>query len=145
MPKVQIELPNHVYNQLKQKAKKHYQSLRGYIAWYLVDTIENPKQFIDTTNVPANTKITTHSVVTKPKTEDEIEEQQLQAFKKLWHEILGADAEFDVNEHCAFLPDNDYFDFAEKEKEGKYVRWAYTMPEDKQREYITIWKHYLEK
>lgn len=139
---IQISLPEETHKKLKEKAKADYRSLTNYITTQLIKLADDSIQTIDTTALPENTSTTVKIKTQKPLTPDEIEELQTQSFEKLWYEILGKDTEFNPNEHACLEPDNNYFEFAEKQ-EGKFLRWAWTMPEQKQREYITEWKNYL--
>lgn len=144
MPKIQIDVSQKVYDKLKTEAKEHYQSLRGYVAYHLTQFIENPEQFINTTALPEGTTIKTKTV--RPKTPEEIEQDKISHFKKLAKSILGRelDEEKDQYEwasHVQLDPTNSYYPFAEKQ-EGKFLRYAYTMPEQKQKEYLEEWKKY---
>jgi len=140
MPKVQIELPEDIYKKLKQAAKEHYTSLRGYIADHMTQFITSPEKFISTPdNLPDGTTTTVKLKAQRPKTPEEIEEEQIATFQKRAKQILGH--EFESMVEVSLDPTNTYYDFAEKQ-EGKFVRYAYTMPEHKQREYLEEWKKY---
>lgn len=148
MPKVQIELNQDTYDKLKIEAKSHYQSLRGYIANHMTQFINNPTAFIKTSESPEGSTTTIKYITPKILTPEEQEEQQKQKFLDLCKELYGADlykkyAPDIVREYLTLSPDTIYYDFA-KEQEGKYVRMVYTMPVEKQKEYITEMKHYLE-
>lgn len=56
--KVQIDLPQDVYQQLKKDAKAHFQSLRGHIAFRLINQVRGTDT-IDLSLLPEGTKITT--------------------------------------------------------------------------------------
>ena len=144
MPQVQIELPDDVYKKLKTKAKENYQSLRGYVASSLVKQMRG--EFIDTSLIPENTIIKTTTAHTL--TPEEIEEQKKDKFLKKCRQVLGEKTyknwEPDiVREFIILLPDNSYYDYAER-IQGRGVRMAYSMPEDKQDEYITDIKEYID-
>ena len=144
MPQVQIELPDDVYKKLKTKAKENYQSLRGYVTSSLVKLTRG--EFIDTSFVPENTTIKT--TTQRPLTPEEIEEQKKDKFLKKCKQVLGEKTyknwEPDiVREFITIMPDNSYYDYAER-IQGKSIRMAYSMPEDKQDEYITDIKEYID-
>lgn len=42
MPKVQIDLPQNIHDELKAQAKAHCQSLRAYIVSYLTKKLSSP-------------------------------------------------------------------------------------------------------
>ena len=144
MSKVQIDLPDDVYKKLKIKAAENWQSLRGYIISTLVKQMRG--EFIDTSFVPENTTIKTttpHSL-----TPEEIEEQKKDKFLKKCKQVLGEKTyknwEPDiVREFITIMPDSPYYDYAER-IQGKGIRAAYSMPEDKQDEYITDIKEYID-
>lgn len=145
MSQVQIELPDDVYKKLKVKAKENYQSLRGYITSSLVKQMRG--EFIDTSTIPEDTIIKT--TTQKTLTPEEIEEQKKQSFLSLCKEMYGEKlykeyAPDIIREYLALLPDNIYYNFAE-EIPDKLVRAVYTMPIEKQKEYIIEMKHYLEE
>ena len=48
-----------------------------------------------------------------------------------------------VREFIILLPDNSYYDYAER-IQGRGVRMAYSMPEDKQDEYVIEIKEYID-
>ena len=147
MPQVQIELPDDVYKKIKVKAKENYQSLRGYITSSLVKQIRG--EFIDTSTIPEDTIIKTKTTTQKILTPEEIEEQQKQSFLSLCKEMYGEKfykeyAPDITREYLSLLPDNMYYNFAE-EIPDRLVRAVYTMPIEKQKEYIIEMKHYLEE
>lgn len=144
MPQVQIELPDDVYKKLKTKAKENYQSLRGYVASSLVKLMRG--EVIDTSLIPENTTIKT--TTTRQLTPEEIEEQKKNIFLKKCKMVLGEKTyknwEPDiVREFITIMPDSPYYDYAER-IQGKGIRAAYSMPEDKQDEYITDIKEYID-
>lgn len=144
MPQVQIELPDDVYKKLKTKAKENYQSLRGYVASSLVKLMRG--EVIDTSLIPENTTIKT--ITTHQLTPEEIEEQKKNIFLKKCKQVLGEKTyknwEPDiVREFITLMPDSSYYDYAER-IQGKSIRMAYSMPEDKQDEYITDIKEYID-
>ena len=144
MPQVQIELPDDVYKKLKTKAKENYQSLRGYVTSSLVKQMRG--EFIDTSLIPENTTIKT--TTQRPLTPEEIEEQKKDKFLKKCRQVLGEKTyknwEPDiVREFITLMPDSSYYDYAER-IQGKSIRMAYSMPEDKQDEYVTDIKEYID-
>lgn len=149
MPKVQIELNQDTYDKLKIEAKSHYQSLRGYIANHMTQFINNPDMFITTPNLPEGTSATIKVKTQKPLTPEEIEEQQKNAFLKLCEDMYGTPFYKKykpdiIREYLSLTPDTTYYDYAETIPD-KFVRAVYTMPLDKQKEYIIEMKHYLEE
>lgn len=147
MSQVQIELPDDVYKKLKVKAKENYQSLRGYITSSLVKQMRG--ELIDTSTIPEDTIIKTKTTTQKTLTPEEIEEQKKQSFLSLCKEMYGEKlykeyAPDITHEYLSLLPDNMYYNFAE-EIPDKLVRAVYTMPIEKQKEYIIEMKHYLEE
>ena len=65
--KVQIDLPQDVYQQLKKDAKTHFQSLRGHIAYRLINLVrgrDTDSNTIDLSILPEGTKITATTKVT---------------------------------------------------------------------------------
>ena len=144
MSKVQIDLPDDVYKKLKAKAAENWQSLRGYIISTLVKQMRG--EFIDTSFVPENTTIKT--TTQRPLTPEEIEEQKKEKFLKKCRQVLGEKTyknwEPDiVREFIILLPDNSYYDYAER-IQGRGVRMAYSMSEDKQDEYVIEIKEYID-
>lgn len=147
MAKVQIDLPEEIYEKLKIKAKEHYQSIKGYTTVTLIKLLNGDLQTVavDTTNLINNpnvdsSTITVKTKVQKPLTPEEIEKQQIKSFQTLAKNILGQ--ELNISEDCSLDPDNRYYEFAEQ-IDGQYFRWAYTMPLEKQKEFITEWKNYI--
>lgn len=66
--KVQIDLPQDVYQKLKEEASAHFQSLRGHIAYRLISQIRGTN-VIDLSSLPAGTTIRTTTATastTKP-------------------------------------------------------------------------------
>lgn len=46
MPKIQLDLPQDVYDTLKHDAKERYQSLRAHITYRLVQMMRNPRAIL---------------------------------------------------------------------------------------------------
>lgn len=138
MPEIKIKIADDVHKKLKQKAKEEMRSLTNFLTYHIGDLVNDNIININLENMPENTKITTKTQ--KPLTPDEIEEQQINAFQKRAKAILGR--ELDIS-RCMLTPDNNYYEFAEP-REGRFTRGAYTMPIEKQKEYIEEWKHYLD-
>lgn len=134
---VQVDIPEKEYNILKQKAKEDMRSLRNYITIHLKKLANNQLQITDTTAVADNAVIKTQ--VQRPKTPEEIEEEQIKSFQKLAKIILGHEIE-NIAE-TSLDPTMTYYEFAEAQ-EGRFIRYAYTMPEQKQKEYLEEWKKY---
>ena len=144
MSKVQIDLPDDVYTKLKIKAAENWQSLRCYIISTLVKQIRG--EFIDTSFVPENTTIKTKTQ--RSLTPEEIEEQNKEKFLKKCRQVLGEKTyknwEPDiVREFIILTPDISYYDYAER-IQGRGIRMAYSMPEDKQDEYVIEIKEYID-
>lgn len=150
MSKLTIDISKEANQKLKQKAKEERRSLTQEVAYLLEQlvandfNITNPSQTIDLTSLPEGTTIKTKTI--RPKTPEEIEQDKISHFKKLAKSILGRelDEEKDQYEwasHVQLDPTNSYYPFAEKQ-EGKFLRYAYTMPEQKQKEYLEEWKKY---
>lgn len=59
-------------------------------------------------------------------------------FQTLAKKIVGHKLDLD---ECVLLPDNTYYSYAE-ELPDTFARYPYTMPQDKQVEYLEEWKHY---
>lgn len=132
---VQVDIPEKEYNILKQKAKEDMRSLRNYITIHLKKLANNQLQITDTTAVADNAVIKTQ--VQRP---EEIEEEQIASFQKLAKQILGHEIENIVE--TSLDPGNTNYYPVAVAQEGKFVRYAYTMPEQKQREYLEEWKKY---
>lgn len=155
MPKLTIDLPKDVNEKLKKKAKEDYRSLTNYITIQLIKLANGEaqqhqtntnSQVIDLSQLPEGTTIkTTTSHLLTP---EEIEEQKKDKFLKKCRQVLGEKTyknwEPDiVREFITLMPDNSYYDYAER-IQGKGIRAAYSMPEDKQDEYITDIKEYID-
>ena len=151
MPKLTIDLPKDVNEALKKKAKADYRSLTNYITIQLIklanNEYQNNNQIIDLSALPEGTTIKT--TTQKTLTPEEIEEQKKQSFLSLCKEMYGEKfykeyAPDITREYLSLLPDNMYYNFAE-EMPDRLVRAVYTMPIEKQKEYIIEMKHYLEE
>lgn len=148
MPKVQIDLPQNIYDKLKQNAKEKYQSLRGYIAYHLIEYITHPEQFINTAGLPENTTIKT--ITPRTLTPEEEREQRFKKFQNLAKQILGHTLD-DIDDYriVDYNSDNIYYDreVAEPIREGSAIKcvYIYNLPEQKQREYLEEFKHYEDK
>lgn len=153
MSKIQIDIPKDVYEKLKKQAEDDDRSLTKYIIRGLKFLSEIPEGY-HKTNANANNNnainsniidlsalpegATIRATTTRPKTAEEIEEENIKKFQKLAKQILGHEVpigEVDLS------PNNRYYDFA-PEHEGKFLRWAYEMPQDKQIEYLKEWRLY---
>lgn len=147
MPKVQIDIPEDVYKQLKIFAKEDDRSLTKYLVRGMIYLSKIPNGYhnnqtssssnhIDLSTLPEGTTIRTKTI--KPKTEEELEEERIDKFQKLAKSILSH--EIPIAE-TNLTPDNRYYEYAPN-KEGKILRWAYDMPQDKQMEYLNEWKQF---
>ena len=155
MPKLTIDLPKDVNEKLKKKAKEDYRSLTNYITIQLIKLANGEaqqhqtntnSQVIDLSALPEGTTIKT--TTQRPLTPEEIEEQKKDKFLKKCRQVLGEKTyknwEPDiVREFIILLPDNSYYDYAER-IQGRGVRMAYSMPEDKQDKYIIEIKEYID-
>lgn len=144
MSKVQIDIPEEFYKKLKVQATEHCQSLRKYILYNLIQLADNKLKYIAEGSV-----ITTKTTTTSSFTPEEIEEQQKNAFLKLCEDMYGTPFYKKykpdiIREYLSLTPDTTYYDYAETIPD-KFVRAVYTMPLDKQKEYIIEMKHYLEE
>lgn len=145
MPEIKIKIPEAIHKKLKQKAQEEMRSLTNYLTYHIGDLVN--ENIINLTNVPEGTTIKTKTQ--KPLTQEEIEEQKKQSFLSLCKEMYG-EAFYEkykpdiIREYLSLLPDNIYYNFAE-EIPDKLVRAVYTMPIEKQKEYIIEMKHYLEE
>lgn len=157
MPKLTIDLPRDVNEKLKKKAKEDYRSLTNYITIQLIKLANGEaqphqtntntnSQVIDLSALPEGTTIkakTPHLL-----TPEEIEEQKKNKFLKKCKQVLGEKTyknwEPDiVREFIILTPDISYYDYAER-IQGKGIRMAYSMPEDKQDEYVIEIKEYID-
>lgn len=142
--KVQIDLPQDVYQKLKEDAAAHYQSLRGHIAYRLTNQIRGTNT-IDLSILPEGTTIKTttpHSL-----TPEEERNQRFKKFQALAKQIVGHELT-DIEDYRLIDYDSDsiYYDKSVEEpiKEGSVVQcvYIYNLPEQKQREYLEEFKHY---
>ena len=143
MSKIQIDIPEEFYKKLKKQAAEHCQSLRKYALYNLIQLADNKLKYVTEGSV-----ITTKTTTTPSLTPEEIEEQKKDKFLKKCRQVLGEKTYKDwepdiVREFIILLPDNSYYDYAER-IQGRGVRMAYSMPEDKQDEYITDIKEYID-
>lgn len=134
---IQVDIPEKEYNILKEKAKEDTRSLRNYVTDTLKKIANDSYQLTNLTALPEGTTIKTKTQ--RPKTPEEIEEEQIKSFQKLAKIILGHEIE-NIAE-TSLDPTMTYYEFAEAQ-EGRFIRYAYTMPEQKQREYLEEWKKY---
>ena len=166
MPKIQLEIPLEVSEKLKKYAKDDFRSLRNYLVLKLTDlanlgyatamptptSVPTPAFTSTSTSAPAyipnpnanttTTTVTTTKIKTTPqKSEEEILKEQINEFQKLAKQLVGH--EVPIGE-VYLEPDNTYYPFA-TQHEGKFLRWAYEMPYDKQMEYLKEWKEYEDK
>lgn len=173
MPILNINLDPELHQKLKDIAKRDERSLNNLILRTLrisaeYDGIEEMVKHIDqltfmlenqstTTapfsspnvlpkNVTATYKIKPekdpYENMTQEEIDDMIEQKQIEAFQARAKAILGQ--KLDIYTQASLTPDNRYYDFAEPQAEGRLHRWAYTMPIEKQKEYIEEWKQYLD-
>lgn len=148
MPTLNINLPKEVNEKLKEKAKADYRSLTNYITIQLIKLANDEVMQLDTSKLPEGTTTTIKTTTSHSLTPEEIEEQKKEKFLKKCRQVLGEKTykswEPDiVREFIILLPDNSYYDYAER-IQGRGVRMAYSMPEDKQDEYITDIKEYID-
>jgi plasmid stability protein len=140
MSKLTLDIPNETTDKLKIKAKEHRRSLTQEIIYLLEQLTNDSTILLDTTVLPEDTTIKTKTQ--KVLTSEEVKNEQIASFQKLAKAILGKPL---VLAECTLTPDmTSYYDFAEKE-EGKFIRMPYTMPREKQEEYIMEWKEYLKQ
>ena len=148
MPTLNINLPKDVNEKLKMKAKADYRSLTNYITIQLIKLANDEVMQLDTSKLPEGTTTTIKTTTQRPLTPEEIEEQKKDKFLKKCKQVLGEKTyknwEPDiVREFIILLPDNSYYDYAER-IQGRGVRMAYSMPEDKQDEYVIEIKEYID-
>ena len=147
MPKIQIDVPQPTYDKLKQEAKDHYQSLRAYITYHLVQYINNPDKFIDTTTLPEGTTIRTTTA--HQLTPEEEEQARLDAFQKLAKQIVGHTLTVEDYRIMDYNSDNYYYerDLAVPLNEGSsiYCMYIYDLPVDRQKQYLEEFKQYEQK
>lgn len=143
MPEIKVKLPADAHKKLKEKAKADYRSLTNYITIQLIKLSEGELQ-----QIQEGSQITTTVTVQKPLTPEETEEQKKNTFLKKCRTILGEKIyknwEPDiVREFIALAPDSSYYDDAERIPD-KGIRMAYSMPDNKQDEYIADMKAYID-
>lgn len=148
MPTLNINLPKEVNEKLKEKAKADYRSLTNYITIQLIKLANDEVMQLDTSKLPEGTTTTIKTTTQRPLTPEEIEEQKKDKFLKKCRQVLGEKTyknwEPDiVREFIILLPDNSYYDYAER-IQGRGVRMAYSMPEDKQDKYVIDIKEYID-
>ena len=159
MPKLTIDLPKDVNEKLKKKAKEDYRSLTNYITIQLIKLANGEAQQHQTnTNTNTNNQVIDLSALPegttiKAKTPhlltpEEIEEQKKDKFLKKCRQVLGEktykDLEPDIaREFITLMPDSSYYDYAER-IQGKSIRMAYSMSEDKQDKNIIEIKEYID-
>ena len=167
MPVLNINLDPEIHQTLKDIAKRDDRSLNNLILRTLRisaehDGIEEMVKHIDqltfmlenqptTSNVLPKNVTATYKVkpekdpyenMTQEEIDDVIEQKQIEAFQTRAKTILGQ--KLDIYTQASLTPDNRYYEFAEPQAEGRLHRWAYTMPIEKQKEYIEEWKQYLD-
>ena len=170
MPKLTIEITEKAHLVLKERAKSEERSLTQYIT-LLLDEVSDvrhllknpfPNSETPTTLQPA-TQSTPHNNnsetpttqpprkktrIDAPETQPQSEPQtqlteserrsRQKSFTDLSKEILGHPL---METDYSLTPDNLYYPYAE-EVEGKFLRYADTMPYEKQIEYLEEYKHY---
>lgn len=152
MPRVTITIPDSVYNALKERAKVNYRTINNQIKYELQQLVDNSAQkstpvFIPDTispTIPTKPPVITSIADTRPQaqtqTQIQTQTQNHKSFRELSEKILGH--VLDETDY-ALTPDNTYYPYA-KEMEGKFLRYADTMPYEKQVEYLEEYKHYDE-
>lgn len=145
MPKIQIDVPQETYDKLKIKAKEHYQSLRAYVAYHLIEFIKNPEQFINIASLPEGTTIKTTTA--KSLTPEEEQEQRINSFQKLAKQILGHTLT-EVGDYriMDYESDHKYYDreYEVPLTEGSSIHcvYIYDLPVARQRQYLEEYKQY---
>ncbi len=136
MPRVTITIPDSVYSALKERAKVNYRTINNQIKYELQQLMDNSAQKSTPVFIPDTISPT---IPTKPPVITSIANTRPQkSFRELSKEILGR--VLDETDY-SLTPDNTYYPYA-KEIEGKFLRYADTMPYDKQVEYLEEYKHY---
>ena len=138
MPRVTITIPDSVYSALRERAKVNYRTINNQIRYELQQLMDNSAQkstpvFTPDTispTIPTKPPVITSIANTRP--------QNHKSFRELSKEILGR--VLDETDY-SLTPDNTYYPYAE-EVEGKFLRYADTMPYEKQVEYLEEYKHY---
>lgn len=136
MPRVTITIPDDVYSALRERAKVNYRTINNQIKYELQQLMDNSAQ----KSTPVFTPDTiSPTIPTKPPVITSIANTRPQkSFRELSKEILGR--VLDETDY-SLTPDNMYYPYAE-EVEGKFLRYADTMPYEKQIEYLEEYKHY---
>lgn len=151
--KVQIDLPQETHQKLKEEAQKHYQSLRAYIVYHLVQYADHPDKFMDTSILPEGTtfKTTTPKIEKDPyeglselEKQDKIQEEREQKFLALAKRILPQQQFEELEENGEYkffkFSDHTYYKYAEpvlnEDGTPKFVRNPWNMPEEKQIQYL---------
>ena len=151
--RVTIVFDEEIFSYLQDEAKKNHKQVSAYLNELLsaIKTADitlstkptlvfNNKNMVDLSTLPDNA---TATIKTKtpppPKTPEEIEAEQIESFQKLAKEIVGH--EIDRVKDATLDPGDNYYDLAE-EKPGFICRWPFTLPKDKQIEYLKEWKYY---
>lgn len=136
MPRVTITIPDDVYSALKERAKVNYRTINNQIKYELQQLMDNSAQKSTPVFIPDTISPT---IPTKPPVITSIANTRPQkSFRELSKEILGH--VLDETDY-SLTPDNTYYPYAE-EVEGKFLRYADTMPYEKQVEYLEEYKHY---
>lgn len=146
MPRITITISDSVYSVLKERAKVNYRTINNQIKYELQQLVDNSAQkstpvFIPDTispTIPTKPPVITSIADTRPQTQ--AQNQDHKSFRELSEEILGH--VLDETDYV-LTPDNTYYPYA-KEVEGKFLRYADTMPYEKQVEYLEEYKHYDE-
>lgn len=149
MPRVTITIPDDIYNAVKDRAKANYRTINNQLRYEL-------KQLIDTSTPistqPPRKKTRIDAPVSQPQSQPQSEPQsqpqtqlteserrsRQKSFTDLSKEILGHPL---METDYSLTLDNLYYPYAE-EVEGKFLRYADTMPYEKQVEYLEEYKHY---
>ena len=145
--KVQIDLPQDVYQKLKEEAATHFQSLRGHIAYRLINQVRGTNT-IDLSSLPEGTTIKTKTTHTL--TPEEERTNRYNRFQTLAKQILGhIVTEIEDYRIMDYNSNSLYYskEVEEPIREGSSVKcvYIYNLPEEKQIEYLEELKHYEEK
>ena len=143
MPKVQIDIPQPAYDNLKRKAKEKYQSLRAYLTYTLI-TYDKIDKYIDELALLSQNGATIKTKVTPPP-KPLTDEEKLEMLQKKAKKIVGHELEDEEDYMLTDLQrDNIYYDerYERLYREGGRMKvvYIYDLPEERQEEYLKDFK-----
>lgn len=149
MPRVTITIPDDIYDAVRDRAKANYRTINNQLRYELKQLIDTSTPISTQTphrktriDAPVSQPQSQPPQTPPPQSEPQLSESERKSrqksFTDLSKEILGHPL---METDYSLTPDNLYYPYAEEVK-GKFLRYADTMPYEKQVEYLEEYKHY---